>query len=449
MNIVLQLCERLGCPNCGEASVQVQVDGKVTSGRGHAKDHIFAHQDEVLAIVGQALCPGSLNIILNRPLRFVDSAAFCFDGERRMLWPASLNGIDVWLYRWRECPLHIVEVLSSVHLRQRFDLKDGDEVTLSLNDEEIGAMRPTEFITWEALWAGRRNWHYSVNKYCVLCTMLGAAQQRPVVRPRHGSLMALKETIKRIPIVGPLAKAVASKLAANGRRGEYAFSRVETEDCADREERLLRQVQNVLNYTKTSQSVYSAMEYPAGYHTIEVNGQRVAGQRDPSKRLALVPFDFRDKTVLDLGCNQGGMIHQLAGVVKWAVGIDYDPHMINAANRIRCAMRAENTSFYVLDLQKEPLSLITDFMPDPRADICFLLSVCMWLENWREVIDFAQSKSESMLFETNGSPSQQQDQIDYLRTKYAQADLLSETSEDDTSQKLRKLFYLGRPVILK
>ena len=122
--------------------------------------------------------------------------------------------------------------------------------------------------------------------------------------------------------------------------------------------------------------------------------------------------------------------------------------MINAANRLKNAIGANNTSFYVLDLQREPLELISDFLPEQKVDICFLLSVCMWLDNWREVIDFAQAKSNSMLFETNGTPSQQQRQISYLRTRYRGVKLLSESSEDDPSQKHRKLFYLTEPVLL-
>jgi SAM-dependent methyltransferase len=228
--------------------------------------------------------------------------------------------------------------------------------------------------------------------------------------------------------------------------GKYAFSRIETENCINDDERLFRQIQNLLNFTKTSNSDYSAKQFPAAYHTINVNGRQVPGQRDPSKRLASVPIDFHGKTVLDLGCNQGGMLHQIRSLVKWGVGIDYDPRMINAANRIKTVNTSGNISFYIVDLQNDPLDLISDFMPDRKADICFLLSVCMWLKNWQQVIDFAHSKSNSMLFETNGSPVQQDQQINYLKTKYSVIETLSEISDDDPIQKYRKLFYLTEPV---
>jgi SAM-dependent methyltransferase len=254
-------------------------------------------------------------------------------------------------------------------------------------------------------------------------------------------LFASKSIVKSTPVVGTLARNLKRKY-----KGRYDFSRIETENCINDDERLFRQIQNVLNFTKTSNSDYSAKQFAAAYHTININGREIPGQRNPSTRLASVPIDFRGKTVLDLGCNQGGMLHQIRSLVKWGVGVDYDPRMINAANRIKSVNASENIAFYIFDLQNDPLELIDDFMPDRKADVCFLLSVCMWLKNWQQVIDFAHSKSNSMLFETNGSPFQQDQQINYLKKKYSAISMLSETSDDDSVQKCRKLFYLTGPI---
>jgi SAM-dependent methyltransferase len=212
------------------------------------------------------------------------------------------------------------------------------------------------------------------------------------------------------------------------------------------EERMLCQIRNILNYTKTSGSVYSADEFSAGYQTITINGQRLAGQRDPAKRIELVPVDFRGKSVLDLGCNQGGMIHEIKDAVKWAVGVDYDPRMINAANKIKAALGSENCSFFVLDLQNDPLDLIQDFLNADKVDVCFMLSICMWLTNWRDVIDFAHNISNEMVFETNGTFEQQEQQIQHLRKRYHGVHVLAEASEDDAVQKSRKLLHLTSPI---
>jgi hypothetical protein len=442
-------------------SAEVAVAGQVVAGRGLAGAELVNLREQIQAIVGEPLCPGSLNIVLNHPVRLLDAAGFSFDLDYRTLWQASLGGMDVWVYRWRESPLHIVEILSSVHLRKRLNLKNGDTVTLRVSRVQLGEIRLLERFIWAALWTGRRRWFYSHKFYSDHTVRfgkeLGATQEQPVVRGpisishyilkeminvvSQSWLSASKRIVKATPVIGPLAKNLKSKYSR-----KYAFTRVETENCLNDDERVFRQIQNILNFTKTSNSDYSAEQFPAAYHSINVNGRQVPGQRDPAKRLASAPIDFSGKSVLDLGCNQGGMIHQVRSLIKWGVGIDYDPRMINAANRIKSVNASENISFYIVDLQNDPLELINDFLPDRKADICFLLSVCMWLKNWQQVIDFAQSKSHSMLFETNGTALQQDEQINYLKTKYSVVDMISETSDDDPVQKFRKLLYLTAPI---
>jgi len=451
------------------ASLDIALTGQVVSGRGRAAPELLSIREQVQTIVKQPLYPGSLNIILKRPVRLLHTAGFAFDLDYRTLWRASLGGINVWVYRWRESPLHIVEILSSFCLRERLNLKNGDTVTLRISRAQIEKIHFLEQLIWAALWTGRRHWYYSHDFYANHTIRfgkeLGATQEQPVVsgpipiglyvfkevvklpsRFRFNGfaqnlLSASKRIVKSTPIIGTLARNLKLKYA-----GRYAFSRIETENCINNDERLFRQIQNILNFTKTSNSNYSAEQFPAAYHTINVNGRQLPGQRDPSKRLASVPIDFHGKTVLDLGCNQGGMIHEIRSLVKWAVGIDYDSRMINAANRIKSVNASENISFYIVDLQNDPLELIDDFMPDRKADICFLLSVCMWLKNWQQVIDFAHSNSNAMLFETNGSPLQQDQQIEYLKAKYSVLDMLSEFSDDDPGQKYRKLIYLTGPI---
>jgi Methyltransferase domain len=450
-------------------SLDVALQGQVVGGRGLAAPEFVTLGEQMQAIVKEPLCPGSLNVVLNRPVRLLDTAGFSFDRNYRTLWRASLGGINVWVYRWRETPLHIVEILSSVYLRERLNLKNGDAVTLRMSRAQIGKIHFQERFIWAVLWTGRRRWFYTYKSYSNHTVRfgkeLGATQLQPVVRgPIPISLHIMKEMVtvvptvafkdlaqhllsvtkrlvKSTPVIGTLANTLKLKYSR-----KYAFSRIETDNCMNADERVFRQIKNILNFTKTSNSHYSAEQFPAAYHTINLNGRQVPGQRDPSKRLASVPIDFQGKTVLDLGCNQGGMIHQIQSLIKWGVGIDYDPRMINAANRIKNVNASENISFYIVDLQSDPLEIISDFMPDGKADICFLLSVCMWLKNWQQVIDFAQSKSNSMLFETNGSPLLQAQQVNYLKAKYSVVNMLSAISDDDPIQKSRKLFYLTEPI---
>jgi SAM-dependent methyltransferase len=210
------------------------------------------------------------------------------------------------------------------------------------------------------------------------------------------------------------------------------------------EARQVLKVRNLLEYTKASNSPYSAEAFDSAYHSIELNGTLLRGQRLPAERIHSTPFDFSGKSVLDLGCNQGGMLFSIAEKVSSGVGIDFDSRMINAANRIRSVKRTYNIDFYVMDLEKEPLDLLDQFAATDKVDIVFLLSVCMWIENWRAVVAKAAAIAPALLFESNGSDSEQAEQIRELSKHYARVTMLRESSPDDPIQSRRKLLICYR-----
>ncbi|NCA85470.1 MAG: class I SAM-dependent methyltransferase [Clostridia bacterium] len=231
---------------------------------------------------------------------------------------------------------------------------------------------------------------------------------------------------------------VISKLLKSNKKA--TISRLNTtEPMLDGLDQESRRIINLLNHTKISGETYSGEKYPIGYHTIILGQNTLKGQRNPQQRLANVPFDFKNKTVLDLGCNQGGMLHALAKEIKAGYGVDYDARMINVANRIKSYSNNNNLNFYVFDLEKENLAYLQDFIESAKVDICFLLSICMWLKNWKEIITFSKSISDKMLFESNGKPEQQKEQIDFLTTLYKNVVLINKTSDDDALQKNRQL----------
>tara|TARA_B110000914_G_C15460140_1_gene445411 strand:- start:286 stop:1005 length:720 start_codon:yes stop_codon:yes gene_type:complete len=206
-------------------------------------------------------------------------------------------------------------------------------------------------------------------------------------------------------------------------------------------DRGLKKIMNLLNYTKKSAVSYSAGNFDSGYHSMKIGNQEFKGQRNPELRFKDLPFSFKGLSVLDIGCNQGAMISTFAEDLKFGIGIDYDYRMINVANKIRTYNKFDNVNYYVFDLEKENLNYISDFLPTDKVDVILLLSVCMWIKNWKDVISFCVKTSGKLVFETNGNPSQQEEQIQYLQSKYKKVDLIHDTSEDDESQKLRKLYY--------
>lgn len=149
-----------------------EVLGSVVDGRGRASEHLAEFNEALRVVSGQIFHPGSLNVVLERPLRLRPDVGVAFDewGKRR-LWSGRLNGDRVWIYRWRGCPLHIVEVLHPDLLRKRLQLRTGSIIRLELD----GAARPSviDRLFWGCLWAlGRRGWFYTRPEYARLVARL-------------------------------------------------------------------------------------------------------------------------------------------------------------------------------------------------------------------------------------------------------------------------------------
>lgn len=199
-------------------------------------------------------------------------------------------------------------------------------------------------------------------------------------------------------------------------------------------------IKNLLQYTTTSDKSYNGSEYEGGYHTLSICGRTIIGQRNPAQRLEGVPYDFTNKTVLDVGSNQGGMLFQIQDSIEQGIGIDFDHRLVNVANKIKQTHNYSNLNFYVFDLEKETFDLINNFA-SKQIDIIFLLSVCMWIKNWKELCTWCSTNAKSCLFETNGKKTEQAEQVEFLKTLYKTVLLIREKSNDDPSQTKRQLYF--------
>lgn len=203
-------------------------------------------------------------------------------------------------------------------------------------------------------------------------------------------------------------------------------------------------IQKVKNLVQSADLSWGK-DYPGGYHTLRLGGRKdfeIKGQRNPSSRVELMP-ELDGKSVLDIGCNSGGILRTIAETydIEWSVGIDYNSQLINVANMITGINGTECVDFYTFDLQKQPLDLIKNFLTDDKVHVCILMSMCIHLPNWKEVVNFASEVSEGLIFESNGSFKQQEEQLDYVSSKYNYSQCLANNSEDDEIIKNRKLFH--------
>jgi len=202
----------------------------------------------------------------------------------------------------------------------------------------------------------------------------------------------------------------------------------------------LEKIKNLLTYTVTSGKSYNGRNHETGYHTLTINEQVLPGQRNPGMRLQTVNYDFTNKVVLDIGSNQGGMLFEIANKIRYGIGIDFDPRLVNVSNRISNTNRY-NIDFYNFNLDKEDFNLINSLNRENKIDVTFLLAVCMWIKPWKELITWVSRNSTHCLFESNGKSKQQNEQIEYLKTVFKSVEVLAESSEDDPKQKKRKLLW--------
>lgn len=426
--------------------------GKIVSGRQLATTHLL-DTDDLRVALGVAVVPGSLNVALDRPYRFNEKSAVVLSGSaQRMFWPAKLNNTDIYLYRWRGCPLSVVELVAPYHIRSTFSLSDGDTVKITVDDQILIPVGRFSLLGWLLLWAGRSKYYYLTTRYANYAAILSGYFGTNQGCRSDRFMTALKRGFARVrgwAANSRRLRAVRRALTSGSGVSSVPTALTVRQDLpgktATRREIELVQLTNLLGYAKTELKSYSALLFPAGYHTLDVAGTILPGQRKPKDRLALLPFDLKGASVLDIGCNQGGMLFAAADSgLRWGVGIDHDVKLLNAANRMRTIRGDARISFYHFDVDKEDHGRILDFLPDENVDLVLLLSVCMWITQWKALLDFCSALSPKLLFETNGTEQQQSEQERYVRKLYTHIELLAGESLDDPIQKKRRLFYCER-----
>lgn len=183
---------------------------------------------------------------------------------------------------------------------------------------------------------------------------------------------------------------------------------------------------NIIQYTKTNKNSYAGPKFESGYHSFVLDGKSYTGTRDNVSRIEAVKgFDFTDKVVLDIGCNMGGMLHAMSDTIKYGVGVDLSPKCINAANVVKDLNGKTNVNFYVFNLDTEDLDIIKSYVLEEKVDICMFLAVVMHVKKWKEVIEFCYATSDTLLFESNGKPHQQETQMEFVKSLYNKVTYLS------------------------
>lgn len=158
------------------------------------------------------------------------------------------------------------------------------------------------------------------------------------------------------------------------------------------------------------------------YTAIYINEQKVRdGDREPLLRLAAIPLDFTDKTVLDLGCNCGGMLFALTHKIKHGYGMDISKEAIAEAQALQHEHAVANLTFTVGDLRQ------CATVPLPPADIVCMFSLARWVATWKAVL--RRIRPPTLVFEAHGDDHQRKCQAAFLRSLYTAVQHLTDTKE--------------------
>src|SRR5690606_5577610 len=107
-------------------------------------------------------------------------------------WEAELGGHRCLIRRWKLCPLHVVELVSPMHLRSTLGLETGDRVAIDIASgltEPVGVRRG---LAWASVWMFRRHRFFADSEYARIVAELNprayelASQPLPETRSDRG-----------------------------------------------------------------------------------------------------------------------------------------------------------------------------------------------------------------------------------------------------------------------
>ena len=180
-----------------------------------------------------------------------------------------------------------------------------------------------------------------------------------------------------------------------------------------------------------------------GYHSFNISNIKILGQRQPWIRLNKMKehYDFTDKTVIDFGCNTGGMIFHLPELKK-GIGLDFNKECIDSCNYISSVINC-NTEYLFKqhDLNEFNLDHFLKNNMTNKVDVIFLLSLGSWIKKWSELYKNCIDVCDTIILETNND-NEGMPQLQLFETLNCNIKLISNCSDDDTTNNIGRKTYL-------
>ena len=146
----------------------IRIKTKVISGRGKAKNSLKDDIFELKNKYNRKYQLGSLNLVAQKPYFLLASqTSYISQNQKRFFWKARLNNLDVLLYKHKNFPAHIFEILSEFYLRDYLSLNDGQYIIIELKNHLVTNISPLskQRIAWYLLWKFREYYFYKNDNY--------------------------------------------------------------------------------------------------------------------------------------------------------------------------------------------------------------------------------------------------------------------------------------------
>lgn len=180
-----------------------------------------------------------------------------------------------------------------------------------------------------------------------------------------------------------------------------------------------------------------------GYHSFKIQNIELPGQRQPWVRLNKIKkyFDFTNKTLIDFGCNTGGMVFHLPEL-KTAYGLDFNTDCIKSCNYISSILQHKtNYYFFQQDLNNFDIKKFINEKNINKIDVIFLLSLGSWIKNWKELYNQSILYCNNIILETNND-DEGRPQLTYFESLNCNITLISNESDDDITRNVGRKTYL-------
>jgi hypothetical protein len=176
--------------------------GMVCKGRGGATQRTADFADFAHDYFGKPMVRGTFNVVLPAPVGLDPSSRLTFLEDGRSLWPVTVEGKPALAYRWPTCPLHVIEIISPMKLREDLGVGNGEFVSLGIDDGVLAPTKRRQLLSWQLLWRWRETRYYSNNIYPVFASLLPvlrleSAQNFPE-NPQPSYLTLASKILKRV-----------------------------------------------------------------------------------------------------------------------------------------------------------------------------------------------------------------------------------------------------------